>query len=45
MKIKLFIISIIFAGLTSCAQRATCPTYAMDHEHEIKVEKKQQEKM
>lgn len=45
MKIKLFIISIAFAGLTSCAQRATCPTYAVDHQQEIKMEKKQQEKM
>ncbi len=42
MKTKLFIISIAFAGLASCAQRATCPTYSMEPQHEIKIKENQQ---
>lgn len=43
MKVKLFFVGIALAGLASCAQRATCPTYSLEKHPEIKVAQKLQQ--
>lgn len=45
MKLQLFAAIVIILSFTSCAQRMMCPAYAVDDQHELKIEREDSKSM